>query len=1715
MADDKELFNISERSDVTPSVSRPDMFVDIMQELRAPTPPSSIPAVPTPEIPHVAGSIGSEFVDGLRAGWSQVGTDLRATAAMGLQVLGYEKDALDLMKVVLSREESDAREFPKAIQRVEDIESIGELAKWAARSLGEQVPNIASIFLGGGGANILGRMVGKGAISLGAAPQLVAKFPVIFTGVGTVGTTTAIETGGTAAEIFAATGRLEPGIAFTAGITKGALEALTPMMLGARLGLGSDITRSLTNRVMSTYEKLLPGRLGTAIGIGSTEMVTEVLQEAVDIAARGFVDEHYDLLGADVKSRILNAAAGGLFVGSVFGLASRGNRSQTRLEERQSVMPPEFAAESPDISIGEDATGLPAQITIRPGQEPEDLPRVTQEVYALASGLAVPSTPEGWTVAETASEPVTHSYDPTKPPSPENSVGPYKSVEEFVSQSARTPGVPVTAAAILHHYLNKFNTDPNLYVLDKYGQRAPYAPGAHVLGKTEIIYNEARRRQATGVSFIKKQQIMQRVKVFLDREMQKIGMNERLLLFEGSMDKPYHADYPGAFTVKAWAHLNPFEDMGFIGIDFDRINKLKAQGMSLEHATFLAAAHEFGHFISYTRFAKASSDIQARIRAQYERDLVHAAFGDTRYMGPFINPDFMAIAGDSPRLDKSNAGSSETRNYRYSFEEWFAENVAKYYSESYGQQPPLISDNVVRKFFRDLARDIKALFERLNGWLGVNTNQPIREFMDSLRRTHTPVQQKSSIFQSAMQAGEAKGIRENTEILKDFTNDEFIPPPQPGTGGMYNLIKKFLPAKAAREIRAFADKFNWFMDLFFNIQQIGQHNPHIKPLQRYLELADQWYNFQMNWMGRADERVREWLALGKHQQQSLTQLIFAVDAMEYLTPDEISKGVVRQPTNGELAGLAGKYGVTPGGFQVFQKIREDFAAVLDQIEQTSLRDIDRTITDPITNASEKANITREMAALRARPYFPHARFGDWSVVVKDKQGGKTIHMDQFESKIAANLAAPELLRQAQKEFPGAIARVDYIPKEVQGFRGLPPNLIARIKERLKLSEVQTEWLDNLIVNMAQSASFRHHLQKRMNTPGFSRDAIRAYASYFFHGARHLARIEYGPLMQEEVTSGMNDSIGMLESPGVVVDVAKRRRIQEYMANHLEHILNPKPDWHQLKSLAFQWYLGFNVSSAALNITQPVLVGYPFLAARFGDGKTASAMMKAVKDIQNVYKFRETDRVPDALFKALDRAMKEGIVEESQAAELASTAQGAYISRLLPGTKLQRFVQQMAHYSSWMFQQSERLNRRIMFRAAWQLAMENRDTQYLDDLVTQNQIAVGEMLNAGFDIVEARAYLAARDAVRRTQFQYAQHARPKFMRGKKGVVFTFFMFTQSMLHFAAYDPGRVRYLVLMLAMAGMMGLPGAEDLEAIAKLLARNILGKDFDVQREVRELVLGMFGDAIPPDLLLHGVGRVGFGLPALMDLLGLPKPQFDFSRRIGFGRILPGVAELGAPGLDFDEAMSRVSTQAAGAAFGIGFNIIKALSDDTLPFDDFKRWERALPTSLGNLARTLRYAAEGRERSRTDATIVDYNITDPDHIAELALRAIGFNPTRVQREWDRIKMQREAEAYWTARRAIVLKLWSHSFGLRDSELRESALNDVKRYNAEVPFGSMRITGEQLAKSRTEHLRQIRLREAGITRTKAMRPLAREISSLHPETRQSAIIDVEDASRLR
>lgn len=426
----------------------------------------------------------------------------------------------------------------------------------------------------------------------------------------------------------------------------------------------------------------------------------------------------------------------------------------------------------------------------------------------------------------------------------------------------------------------------------------------------------------------------------------------------------------------------------------------------------------------------------------------------------------------------------------------------------------------------------------------------------------------------------------------------------------------------------------------------------------------------------------------------------------------------------------------------------------------------------------------------------------------------------------------------------------------------------------------------------------------------------------------------------------------------------------------------------------------------------------------------------------------------------------------------------------------------AHYAAFMFQTSEKFNRRWAFQAGWDLAMADPQNTVIQEIKALNTLKHQQLLEKGFTEEQANAYLVARDTVESTQFQYANHARARFMRGKKGIIFTFFTFMQNMVFFAAQDRGRIQFFLMMFLLAGMMGLPGAEDINALVRFASRKLLGKDFDIERATREFVIDLAGEgSVAPDLILHGISRVGFGIPAAADLLGIPMPQVDMSASLSMGRLIPGLEELGPPSRRFDAIFSKVSTDVAGATLGIGINVLKYLADNDLPWNDSKSYERALPRSLKNLARAHRFLSEGEDRTRQGGTFVEFDASDPQQLAEIVAQAAGFTPTKLSRKWDYTSMKLEAIAFWEIRRGMLIRQFDQAIMSRDKRVLSSMLDEIRTYNNELPdeVRGFLIKSSELRKSQRQRALRRRKAELDIPRTRRAIPLVTSINRLFPE----------------
>ena len=868
-----------------------------------------------------------------------------------------------------------------------------------------------------------------------------------------------------------------------------------------------------------------------------------------------------------------------------------------------------------------------------------------------------------------------------------------------------------------------------------------------------------------------------------------------------------------------------------------------------------------------------------------------------------------------------------------------------------------------------------------------------------------------------------------------------------------------------------ADYYARLSKMGWSILQVARVNEHIAWLQEYVQIARLWHMEKSKRLLKANRTIGMWNSLHSESQNAVSKLLFAVENLEYLTPVESQKGIRRQPTQAEEITLMKKYKVTKEGAKVYYTVKKDFAEVLDKMEQVALTDITKSTTDPDIADLNKSLIQMEFKNLRRTPYFPHTRFGTYTVSVRDKDG-QLISMEAFETKNQRKAG----LREVKKKYPPgnqfAISE-GKLTEEQKVYQGLPSSMLKLMKEKLNLNSAQTTIIDTMIANNLPSVSFKNHFVKRKNIAGFSEDGMRGYADYFMHAANHIARIEYAPMMQERISQADKDISAMNKVHGT--DTTKRQEIRDHLVTHLERMINPVNDWAGLRGVTFLYWLGFSVKSALVNYTQTPLVTYSYLGANYGDARATAALTAATTQLRKSFKNPNGPMSPEnkRFFEFISRGLEEGFLDESFAAELAGLAEGMPLLMGRSRSSAAKNMDRFNHYAGYMFQSVEKINRRTAFIAASNLAYKYPDAAHNKVVRKRFSIEYPMLLDKGMSTREATSFLVGKAAVEDTQFNYAAWARPQLMTGKVSVIFTFFTFAQNMLWFMRYSPGRGRYLLVLLIMGGLMGLPFAEDLEEIINALGKRLSGKDFDMQNEIRSVLGPVFDEyGIAPDLFLRGASRYGFGLPLLGDAMGVPLPSTDVSANIGMGSPVPIISPLikaaarSADGVtswreNKDTIIGDFAQEAGGPSLAMGFRLYDALTNRS--GDPLEYLKRGAPNAVASVAKAFQWHRDGGETAGASRALIQrYDRNNPAHMMELIAQGIGFSPTRRSQMWEERIAVNEAAAYWGTRRQNLSRIWREATWADDAEGVAEANERIKLFNETVPYPSARITQTQL-----------------------------------------------------
>lgn len=1144
-----------------------------------------------------------------------------------------------------------------------------------------------------------------------------------------------------------------------------------------------------------------------------------------------------------------------------------------------------------------------------------------------------------------------------------------------------------------------------------------------------------------------------------------------------------------------------------------------ATAMNTDNKTVLmdTLAHEFGHSVSADRLRTEPPKVKAAVYKEYQTWLDKQSNATMR---EFIKDRFSPATGKY-YLDKVPAevldkplkkaatdlgwGSKELR-YHLSFEEYIADNMAKYVSRDKSLQHQISKETKgywakVAEVFKEIWKNIAAFKPqaKYKAWID---KMRMERALDSLM--NVPLASES------IQAELSEFV--DLDIIKLRDNLKYKM-----SDGVRTIETAGTILNDARQIEALRRNYRVSTGFtkkwggrFLTPSQIAERYG-IPQAKLYMERVYEYYQTKMQGISNADAISKQWMSLPEDQADNFGKFIFEVS--------QTSDRLRRRLTPDEMSELRTRFGVDDYMYSIYEQVDKSFGTILERLETSILKDIARSYTnDPaafleayraaettldktlvITSygvedyaglLSNLQNAEKQFRVLRNKNYFPRMRFGDYTIVVKKKSVNEegearetTEEFLTFESKKERD----EMLQQYLSDYADAIQNdeVDVIGSKLddttRSLYGMPQLVVDRIANSLRgtegaeLTADQERAIADISLDLSPGKRYLRHMQKRKNTKGFSTEAMRTYAAYMSNASNHLARVEH--------TADMVNALQQLRQAqkGQAGDVTDLAELDSYYTEHFRYLMNPENDWAKLRAFGFLWYLGANPKSALVNTTQLPMVTYPFLASRYGDKPVIFQLGKAMKDVAS--HFVSKKRYSEAEQRLMDKLLQEGVIDESMASDLAGISEGTALQRLLPTNKAHRVMNNINYYGGYMFSIAEKYNRQVTALATFRLYMKQADD---------------------FD----GAYKAAKDAIHKSQFEYAKYNRPEFMRGKKSAFFLFYNYTQQFMYMAFAGGGTkadkgtaIRMWGMLLLLAGIQGLPFAEYALTTLDIFgskAKQFFGMD-DPRVNIREDLRELFDDlGVNPDLMMHGAGRyLGAGPLKLLEMFGAPVPNLDITGSLGMGEPLPGFRVNDLKG-NPEEIAGQLLLNGLGPIPNIALGMWNSVSS-TDP-DEWKNFEKALPVAFKNVSKATRFAVREMETSRGGAEFLPYDGHDPYHMGEIIAQALGFTSTRLAQKRELYGEQMQASLYWTSRRSLLLERYAYATKTKDKEARKDAIESIRRFNASLQDPALapyKISGPSMARSLKTKMRILQRREAGLPTTDKDRLLYSDLEKLY------------------
>jgi hypothetical protein len=629
----------------------------------------------------------------------------------------------------------------------------------------------------------------------------------------------------------------------------------------------------------------------------------------------------------------------------------------------------------------------------------------------------------------------------------------------------------------------------------------------------------------------------------------------------------------------------------------------------------------------------------------------------------------------------------------------------------------------------------------------------------------------------------------------------------------------------------------------------------------------------------------------------------------------------------------------------------------------------------------------------------------------------------------------ELLKEMEK--PVTITEADGTTREVK----IPQEAVALVN-------------DVLLRSLPEQGLIQGH-RERAGYAGYETEALLTFERSYPAMINSLANLKYeveftkvANEIKEEAASGANANDRLVQdiTTALVGNKAETDRQPGKLPSYLEFVKNPNlPDWaRKARSLSFIYTLGFNISSAAVNMsTLPMIVG-PLLSGKFGGAKATSAMGRAMKmytqsfgevtregitkegelgEVKELGGFSYTNKKGGPLGPLIERLKAIGLDTRTIASENAD-----YENPAAP------FLNKLAYISGFVFNHSERAIRQVTAASSYILEVEKA---YADANKGKPAKKIDEMSEAEIERFGEPAAKVATEFMEYANSSALLATAPRWAQtGPGAIIYQFKRFPAQILYIqmsmlnalqrqargAKRTPEQIEEdralrsaFVYMTAtggaLVGVKGIPFYGLVAAIADMF----LDEDED---DTNTIVAKTVGDG-----LYYGAVAKYFGT--------------DVTDRVALTNLMIRDKGNYRPENNTEYLLESYGGPTVGIFMRLAENSGRIFDDD--PKNDARAIEGLLPTAFGNLKKSLRYTAEGYETTRGDAIVGDVTVGD-------AIRqTMGFAPAKFRAAQDKLARDRRVTSGVKAMRTGLLDRFAFAHNNGDEAAKQEVLKDVIR----------------------------------------------------------------------